>query len=189
MRFLAMDIETTGIDPKTADILELGVVLRDTAYPSFCEKLCIKVKAKRWESSCIKWHRDQGNLDYHLDLNYRVDPDEVCNILSSWFIGNGICEPLTVVGKNFGSFDLRFLCKLPGYLKDGKFRFHKTRIYDVGMAYAQGLNIPTLSEIITTIDYNTWTQPLWVQELKPHQALWDAWTVSEIVRVKLGEES
>ena len=53
------------------------------------------------------------------------------------------------------------------------------------MVYAQGLTIPTLDEVINRVGYNAWPKPDWVKELKPHQALWDAWTVSEIVLSKL----
>lgn len=44
MRFIGIDLETTGLDPKKDFILEIAWVLWDTDYPKFCEKKSYVIK-------------------------------------------------------------------------------------------------------------------------------------------------
>jgi DNA polymerase III epsilon subunit-like protein len=120
MPYVSIDIETTGLDPETCQILEIGAVWDDWTRPI---------------DQLPKYHRlvvhneYRGNA-YALALNaallrrlsgarepWFLDPDRVADDFATWLKACGWNGQtgLTPAGKNFASFDRQFLKRLPRF--------------------------------------------------------------------------
>jgi len=147
MKIVSIDIETTGLDPETCQILQIGAIIEDT--------LDVKPLSELPTYSCLVEHKSYIGSAYALQLNsgllkkisglekckdraeYRKEhniltPTMVSVSLSSWLANNG-CEVdgekvfINAAGKNFASFDKLFLEKLPNFTSKIKIR---SRIID-----------------------------------------------------------
>jgi hypothetical protein len=139
MRFVSIDIETTGLDPETCQILQIGAVIEDTVKVPELKNLP--------RFSCIVEHKLYTGQPFALNLNnwliqmlasletaktkedrikirtsnHIMGAGLVAPALRTWLIANGIPSAesgqvaITVAGKNFGTFDKLFLEKLPGW--------------------------------------------------------------------------
>ena len=122
--YLSIDLETTGLDAETCQTLEIGAVMEDWKIP--VDELPV-------------YHRYVVyplivGTPYALALNaeilrkiacqndhplYFLTPEEVVDDLLKWLLA--VChwdatkESMNAAGKNFSSFDLTFLRKLPGW--------------------------------------------------------------------------
>jgi oligoribonuclease len=141
MKYVAIDIETTGLDSEVCQILQVGAVIEDTVLIPKLEDLP--------RFSCIVEYPTYTGRPFALDMNNwilkilasleRANKDErvtirkehhimrdglVARALYEWLRGNGI-QPvkdskseqvqINVAGKNFATFDRLFLEKLPGW--------------------------------------------------------------------------
>lgn len=124
--FVSLDLETTGLDDMTCQILEVGAVIDD------------------WESPLEKLPRfhcyvDNGQVfgePYALSMHPKIlryiatngkeseediailKPDDVTVHFLQWLVANGLTprkQHLTMAGKNFASFDRNFLRNLPNW--------------------------------------------------------------------------
>lgn len=123
MPYLSIDIETTGLDPQTCQILEVGAAYDDWTkpvgqLPTFSRYLI---------------HRNIVGEPYALSMHPAILrqiawpsvgvtclPEEFTNIFVNWLLG--ACgwdrsKSLTPAGKNFASFDRPFLERLPDFKK------------------------------------------------------------------------
>lgn len=141
MKYCSIDIETTGLDAETCQILQVGAVIEDTN-----NILPIKDLPK---FSCIVEHPEYTGSAFAINMNswifgilaqldiatkeqrsilraehHIMPPSLVTKALYEWLIANGITPTegsrtgqirITVAGKNFGTFDKKFLEKLPGW--------------------------------------------------------------------------
>jgi oligoribonuclease len=131
MKFVSIDIETTGLDPNTSQILEIGAVVEDTENQLPLEELPV------FHAYLI--HKQIWGDAFALSMNYTIlrkianwasdtsgtkyaDPDQVGGWMHAWLEKNGI-DPyrVTAAGKNFGSFDLQFIKMLPSFSNFVKF--------------------------------------------------------------------
>lgn len=183
MKYLSIDVETTGLDPMSNDILEIGAILEDTSYALHRETIPT-FHYYIWKDNYV------GNA-YALAMNAEIlkkivhlrkvnspqliHPHEVVKklvaFLSSHLIGYGDSK-LTLAGKNVANFDLRFLERLPGW---NALPIHR-RILDPSPYYIQ------------------WSTDLCLPDLKQckdraglkgdvtHNAVDDAWDVVEVLR-------
>jgi oligoribonuclease (3'-5' exoribonuclease) len=116
--YVSIDIETTGLNPDTDQILEIGAVWEDWTTP------LNELKTFR----CLVQHDNYHGSAYALALNVKLlkelagpwetsmlEPHEVGEVFNSWLKGCGWNgkENMTAAGKNFASFDRQFLRKLP----------------------------------------------------------------------------
>lgn len=156
MKYISMDIETTGLDPMTCQILEVGAVLADTDGTIYAqlhlyiankrvygEPYALKMNERileRIEQACkqpfIAWDRKDP-----MNFAGYTDPDYLAHGVMIWLKKNGYTAEDRVVfaGKNFGSFDWQFLKyairpALPDYLLTNKITC-KHRFIDPGMLY------------------------------------------------------
>jgi len=130
MKYICIDLETTGLDPNTCQIIEFAAVIRDTNNtlkledsPSF---------------HCYVKHDIYCGDPYALALNARIleqlgskkpdawvhDQHGLCKDFYDWCLENGYKSSsnssrvhFVAAGKNFGNFDLQFLKKLDGWDK------------------------------------------------------------------------
>ena len=139
MIYVSIDIETTGLDPETCQILQIGAVIEDTSKLTPVEDLPA--------FQCLVEHQHVSGSTFALNMNreilaklgelerarrddrseirkkYNIIPSNlVAKSFAMWLAANGVQAiekseqiSITVAGKNFGVFDKLFLDKLPGW--------------------------------------------------------------------------
>jgi DNA polymerase III epsilon subunit-like protein len=131
MRLVSIDIETTGLDPLTCSVLEIGAVVFDPA-PRLAVDGKVNAPGRKWHTfqRLVKHTRVQGE-PYALAMNAEilaelsgqksthVEQDYAPNVLHQLddFLKKHQPkgEKFTIVGKNFDAFDARFLERIPGW--------------------------------------------------------------------------
>lgn len=188
MRYLSIDLETTGLDPKTCDILEIGAYLEDTDDVHTRDQL-----------PCFHryiWRESYRGDPYALAMNGHIfkkilelkktnDPLLIVpDLLTDHFLQFMVdyrgywpshSQPMVIAGKNVSGFDLRFLDQMPRWA--AMTRFHH-RVIDPGMMYFDPRNDqvpPDLKECKKRAN---------LPEHVSHEALDDAWDVIQLVRAK-----
>lgn len=185
-RYISIDIETTGLDPESCQILEIGAVIED------------------WESPilelptfhCYVRHLEYRGEPYALALNSKIlgilaksesklDPDlkiygpaHIEFRFNEWLKRNNIHylqDRITVAGKNFGSFDLQFLKRLLNFNQlASRFRH---RYIDPAMLYWEpnidGSTLPDLKKCLARAG---------MTDEVTHTAVEDAQLVIKLVR-------
>jgi len=186
MRYISLDIETTGLDPLTCDILEVGAVIEDT-----------NISLSAFEVPCFHkylWKNNYCGEPYALAMNTHIfqsilelkraglihdliTPDNLWEYFRNWLISNQIdlAEPITIAGKNVVGFDIPFLNRLPGW-KD-KFKFHR-RVIDPAVLYFDPHNDKVLP------DLKECKRRAGLPDAVSHTAFADAWDVIQLVRAK-----
>ncbi len=171
MKYVAIDIETTGLDPERHQILEIGAVV-ETDWRTPVEQLPT--------FQCYCHHGEIRGDAYALWMNANAilqtasAPDLNANLIDlSGFLEEQLGPgSVTVAGKNFASFDLQFLRRNDGW----KLIRHKHRIIDVGNLFWNPLKdtcLPDLSECAVRAG---------VQLHDLHTAVGDCRSVIECVR-------
>jgi DNA polymerase III epsilon subunit-like protein len=120
LRYVSIDIETTGLDPETCQILEIGAVWDDWTKP--IDELPVYHR--------LVYHKEYRGSAYALAMNANLlrhlsgqqepwwrDPEQVADDFAAWLKGCGWDgqAALTPAGKNFASFDRQFLKRLPRF--------------------------------------------------------------------------
>ena len=156
MKYVSIDIETTGLNPETCQVLSIGAVIEDTDnimpvkdLPTFHGVMLSREISgdpyalnmnKDLIESMVYWQT--GKEDERYDLKRLTglefyEKDEIVKAFYNFLLKNGF-EPsgevihLTVAGKNFGTFDLKFLEKLPRWKQYIRVR---QRILDPSILY------------------------------------------------------
>ena len=129
MKYVSIDLETTGLSPENCDIVEFGAVIDDLSNPVQIENLtkfhCYVLPPEnnsyRGEPYALSMHREiflriaernkEENKKYHF-----VSPSKLGYRFSLFLLANGFEKKddqvsINVAGKNFSSFDARFLDK------------------------------------------------------------------------------
>ena len=120
LRYVSIDIETTGLDPETCQILEIGAVWDDWTRPiNELPKYHRLVVHEEYRGSAFALALN-ANLLKHLSGQrepWFLDPDQVADDFAAWLKGCGWDGQagLTPAGKNFASFDRQFLRRLPRF--------------------------------------------------------------------------
>lgn len=114
MRYVSIDIETTGLNPETDQILEIGAVIEDT------EQQVPLMNLPAFQT-LVKWDRITGEpfaLAMNAELLAAIAKDEgmsawgAAQKFRNWLMDNGIKGGYNAAGKNFASFDNLFLSKV-----------------------------------------------------------------------------
>lgn len=182
-RYISIDIETTGLDSEKCQILEIGAVIEDWESP--IEELPT--------FQCYVQHPEYHGEPYALALNSKIFEilaaglKSDVNILSSFVVGNHFINWLlnnaihylpnriTIAGKNFGSFDLQFLKRLPIFSEMVKCFHH--RYIDPVMLYWEpsidGSSLPDLKKCLARAG---------MTDVVTHTAVEDAQLVIKLIR-------
>ena len=188
MRYVSVDLETTGLDPLKNDIIEFGAVLDDLKNPRPLEELprfhaYICKEEYTGQPFALSMHptifrriaeREEG-YDY-------VYPNNLGKAFQTFLIKNGyVLEKdrivrINVGGKNFASFDLQFLKNQTNFLNSVRIS-HK--ILDPGILCLEedDESIPCLRQCLERVGI--------VKEVS-HNTIDDAMDVVKVLRAKLG---
>jgi oligoribonuclease len=182
-KFLAIDIETTGLNEEKCQVLEVGVVVGDYSDTPVVELPCkrwrlaydyiigepfaLKMNAKLIEDMCTQPIEVDG-----LRTNYSWNPASVIESLAG-FMDEHKLEKASLAGKNVGSFDLRFLRRMPSWAMVR----HHHRILDPGMLWKRRGEVLT-SDTVECIK----RAGLEWDTKKLHSAIWDCRLVIELLR-------
>lgn len=195
MKYISIDLETTGLDPNVHNVLEFGAVVTDTqditpleALPCFqCylhyDRVDGNPTALKMNAEVIKNIRTTPLTVDILDFESKVKNNSVSEIkvvpdnLLPWFkrwltiLGFENDEPIFVAGKNYNTFDQLFLQKLPGY-KDIKWDYRTA--LDPGLLYleADDKAIPSLADCLKRCD---------LESVVRHRALSDCFDVVKLI--------
>ena len=129
MRYIALDLETTGLNPKTDQILSVGMVIENTNNQEPLDqlpKLHLYVIRDRISGSVAaiamnKFIIDSIDLYNNIgvareDVTY-VHPEQIIPFICGFLADNNMfLIPVTIAGKN-PNFDISFLKELEGYEK------------------------------------------------------------------------
>ena len=120
MRYVSIDIETSGLDPEKHQIIEIACIVEDTDIemdlrPNLLDlpklQLYLRHDNINFNPVALKMHT---KLMQAWNNNMKTVPDEVMRKLYNWLRENGFESKFTVAGKNFIGFDWQFLKKLHG---------------------------------------------------------------------------
>jgi oligoribonuclease (3'-5' exoribonuclease) len=172
--YVSIDIETTGLDPKTCQVLEVAMVALP-AGETDPELVCEFPYFHR----LLRYDTLNGSV-VALNMNARIIdtlsevakgaksvipmiwPKDLGPCVTNWLNELGLTESRSLhpLGQNVGSFDMKFLSRLENF---PSYRFHY-RSLEVGSMYATRDLCPSLSNI-----------PLgFTIPGEPHEALFDA---------------
>lgn len=179
--YISVDIETTGLDPDRHQILEIGAV-------AWVDDRCISM-----QPTFNRYIRPEGDIvgsPYALAMNMRlleklksgggISIQGALKSFRDWCseLGASNANKATLVGKNFGSFDLQFLRRHV----DWPSHLFTYRNLEVGSLYATREGIPKLEDCIGEEEMRHFGN---VFPGEPHEAVYDAAMALEAVRQKL----
>lgn len=188
MKYISVDIETTGLDSEKHTIVQFGAVLEDT------ENILPLEELPRFE--CLLNHPEYVGTPYALGMHAELFKElanptgktfifefyEVAEKFQDWLKSCGFeldeknRITINVAGKNFGTFDKLFIEKLPNWNKKIKIR---QRIIDPSILYWDPIKdetLPSLEECKKRAGLSHTTVL--------HTAVEDALDVIEILRKK-----
>jgi DNA polymerase III alpha subunit (gram-positive type) len=196
MKYVSIDIETTGLDPETCQVLQVGAVIEDTEQVLPIDQLprfnCIVENQSYTGSPYALWLNSNllkklGDME-SLKKDERLDYRKANNILpvgtvaasfNIWLIANGFTQSETggvtinVAGKNFASFDKQFLVKLPNWTSKIQMR---QRIMDPAILFMDWTNDSALPNL------NSCLQRAQLAGEVTHDAVDDAIDVVRVIR-------
>jgi oligoribonuclease len=175
MRYISIDLETTGLDPSTCQIIEFGAVLEDTnnvlpidELPTF--HAYVKPKNGHLSGNIFALNMNGGIIEklkneHTLKDQYNfVDIDNLAEDFMFWLHMQGFeiksnyelkyidgttqryTETLNVAGKNFSVFDKRFLDLVPKFNDLIRIRH---RVLDPAMLYFDPIHDEMLPNLKT----------------------------------------
>jgi oligoribonuclease len=186
MRYVSLDLETTGGNADRHQIIELAAVIEDTRQLRPLPELPAFRRVVR--------HAEYVGTAGALALNARLleelarkdDNPELCTPLElvpqlrEFLLRHGFkpdkkdCVAVTLAGKNIGSFDVPFLRQLPGW---GTLVRHEPALLDPAAFYLnwrKDTRLPTMSICKARAHF--------ADDTVAHQALADALDVVELLR-------
>jgi len=186
LKYYSIDIETTGLNPKKDQILQVGIAFEDTEnIIPISETPC-----KEWT---IRYNRIEGD-PFAIQMNANIikhsienplpkDVIDRCSIIPSLAVFIRKCDPtipsnhiptINVAGKNFNGFDRLFLENIDGFSDRIRIRH---RVLDPAMLYADWSKdrLPSLQDCLDKANILTTVK---------HTAMQDAIDVIKVIRAR-----
>ena len=119
MKYVSIDLETSGLDPERCQILEFAAVIDDgvrfvTELPTF-HRYVIHDEY-RGEPYALAMHSEIFKRIAKRDKDYKyIGISDLALAFKAFLLDNDLKSHITVAGKNFANFDLRFLRRVPGW--------------------------------------------------------------------------
>lgn len=193
MKYVSIDLETTGLNPDNCQILEVAAVYNDDALPlALCpifhryiwhEVVKGEHYALTMNAELIKEIYDE----HRAKCNEVIAPDTLQYHFRDWLIeheypttmnddGLSVVKNVVVAGKNFASFDTHFLAK---YEVHDLVKFHH-RVIDPTMYYHEKDDVTPPDTVNCMLRSGLQTGPM------THRAIDDAKNVIALVRTHFG---
>jgi len=193
MKYISIDLETTGLDPVNNNIIEFGAVLDDLKelkpleeLPRFHAYICMD--EYKGQPYALSMHPTIFRRIAKKEEGYNyLYPNTLGKAFLTFLLAHGYEEevrkgrkiPRTVInvaGKNFGTFDLPFLKHQTNFSSSVKIR---SRILDPGILCLEKEDevIPDLGECLKRVG---------VDKEVAHNTIDDALDVVMVIRDKLG---
>lgn len=195
MKFLSIDIETTGLDPQKNQILEFGAIAIDTSYPTvpyiadfravfihqeltgnpialtmnaeLIDEIGSMIRSKSFDTDT------QLRNSTNLNRVYVRNSEEFQKYFDEWLESINFTERLTLAGKNLASFDLKFIEAAGIKIK------YRHRMIDPAILYVDWEKDETLPDLQQCLDRAG------IVKSVEHTSLGDAGDVAELVLKKL----
>lgn len=188
MKYVSIDIETTGLNPQTDQILSVALIIEDTSLNlPFTEipKRVFYVRRERIEGSAFAVNMNIGIIqkilsdgDFELEEHEMfIDEENLIAYIRQFIYDNVGYETFTVAGKNFATFDKLFLDELCKRYNEN-LNYHR-RILDPSIFYLEKDNDEFLPDLTVC------KLRAGVEGIVTHDALFDAWDVVQLLRNKL----
>lgn len=194
MKIASIDIETTGLDPETCQILSIGAVIEDTEKKLPFDKIpkfhiAIARDFIQGEPFALNMNKELIGLinkynslknptaveEFQEEVDLFFTTEELASkYLNTWLRYHFGTDKITVAGKNFTGFDLKFLQKLPDW---DKINIHRRAIDPASLFvdWKTDKELPSL---------DTCKQRAGLAGVVTHNALEDAYDVVEVLRTK-----
>jgi len=191
MKYISIDIETTGLDHWFNNILQIALVFEDTNADLPLGKLphldlfLTHEEGLNFQEPALKMHTESGLLDEYFETD-KVTPAEAVDIIVEWLIALGYSEEddgrikFVVAGKNYNAFDRRFLHEIPEWSE--KISEHR-RVLDPAILFVDWENDdvpPNLSQCLYRSDPKYERDGIDIEVT--HDALEDAFDVIRVIR-------
>lgn len=142
MKFISIDIETTGLNPEQHQILEFGAIAADIGDHTPFNELPTFHRYIIHDSIVGQPYALQMNADILKRIALKTpgykycEPKDLMSEFRDWLSGIGYAAngSLSAAGKNFASFDLQFINKLQPEAHGIRF---KHRVLDPAILYYQ----------------------------------------------------
>jgi hypothetical protein len=123
MRTVSIDLETTGLDPDTCEIIEFAAVLDNGDGTPVGELATFRFRVKkptyRGEPYALSMHSElfkeiaEAQCDHQVKDDMVGQPFLLGRAFGGWLTRNGVpSHNFNVIGKNFANFDARFLNRM-----------------------------------------------------------------------------
>lgn len=193
MKYVSIDIETTGIDPVHNDIIEFAAIIDDIANK---KSICDLPKFHRYIKKDGYYMGEAKVLAMHKNIFEKISQDtEDCIYINDLmyafgnFLQNNGIEPnkygqiiINVAGKNFGSFDYQFLKQKISKENWNNISFRKRFLDPAILYYEEGdFALPDLPSCVERFQKETNYKYKW----NSHNALDDALEVVKLIRHKI----
>lgn len=117
MRYVSIDLETTGLNEDTCQIVEFAAVLADSSTPDLPVKdlptfhRYIVLPEYKGEPYALSMHPHIFRAIAKKDPEFEyASPEELYLQFRTWLTTNGMpTTKIVAAGKNFGAFDLQFI--------------------------------------------------------------------------------
>ncbi|MDX1370988.1 MAG: exonuclease domain-containing protein [Nitrososphaeraceae archaeon] len=148
VKYLSIDIETGGLDPKEYSLLEVAMVYYNSDEPNSLYKHIshhIKEDVYRISQYCLEMHTNNHLLET-LAKNAVLYAHQAESLFINFIEEHTKDEKFIVIGKNFGAFDYQWLkIYMPNLAKKLGYRF-----LDIGSLFltSQDMEIPNSDECL-----------------------------------------
>jgi len=177
MKYVSIDLETTGLDEETCQTIEIGAVIDDTSHETPIDQLptfhCyVTHPIYCGEPFALNMHADIFKKLSDRPEGWRYETiDSVANVFQAW-IAKHFEEPATIAGKNFMGYDMNFLKKIPQFQRNQ----FKHRCIDPAMLFWDRKNDTELPNLKTCMERAG------IPGEVTHTALEDAFQVIKLLR-------
>lgn len=172
LKFLSLDIETTGLDHNNCQILSIGAVMNngtDTYYKQVVHD------TYHGEIYALNLNKQLLTDIFENKDNNNIHIDNLVDDFKAWLYQHySEDEKITVAGKNYSGFDKRFLEKLEGW-NTINFSY---KVIDPSILYVDwntDSELPSLDECLKRANIN---------KTVSHNALDDAMDVVNLIKIK-----
>jgi oligoribonuclease (3'-5' exoribonuclease) len=190
MKYISIDIETTGLSHYSCQILQFAAIFEDTNVDLMIDKLpyfntFIKHDYFQFEENALKMHANSGLLEEYFNAE-KIEKEEIVHEFIKWLQDLGYEKnddgqiEIVVAGKNYNAFDRNFLHNVPYWIHEIK---DHRRVLDPAILYVDWEEDKVPPNLVTCLYRSDPQYEINGVEIKiTHNALEDAREVVRVIR-------